>query len=305
MPTDVDAKIRGLIWQRSADSAELHAMCEFALGWADWELAPVSRRFLGAGLRLRDTVSGHNGEWLSVVAGAHGRFLNRGDGEAAERTGDAIDAELQREAATFLGAFREPGREIEALLLAASLTHNLGDLDQGISFWEGRASIYEGSKQRFGRLAHENREPYGGTFQTAARLYRDAMASEGHRHYPLRPVKCLRQSADLLLPQGPFLDDWGARVGTHDLLSTDDRAEILDALVKGCKKVPNQVGYFRAMVGFAEASSKNFASAADRLHASSKKELKHLHKQLSVNRQSFEASMRKRVQTLRATLPVR
>jgi hypothetical protein len=304
VPTDVDTKIRGLIWRKTRDEAELRWMADFAFGWLDWDLAPVSRRFLGAGTRLGETVSGHNGEWLSVVAGGHGRFLAVGDAEYAERTAEAIDRELEREASAFLTAFRAPGREIETLKLAASLTHNLGDLDQGISFWEGPAAKFAASKARFARLAHENTKPYSGVFQISARLYRDWLAPEGHRHYPLRPLKCLRQSAELLLPQGPFLDEWGGIAGTHPDLTTDDRTEVLDALIKGCKKVPGQSGYFRAIAGFAEAAPRAFAAALDRVPASSRKELRQaaFQKQLAVSRASFESSMKKRVQALRDSL---
>ncbi len=300
VPTDVDTKIRGLIWRRTRDPQELRAMADFVLRWTEWDLRAVSRRYLGEGHLLGNTISGHNGEWLSVAAGAHGRFLQLDDAAYAGKMADAIDAELAREAAGFLASFRTPGQEIETMKLAASLSHNLGDLDQGISFWEGRAALFAPSKARFARLAHENVKPYGGAFQIAARLYREALASEGHRHYPLRPIKCLRQSVDLLLPQGPFFDEWGGLIGTYPQLTTDDRAEILDALVKGCKKVPNQNGYFRAIAGFAEAAPRAFADATERMPGSSKKELRGFYKLTSVGRQSFESSMKKRVQALRA-----
>ena len=83
-----------------------------------------------------------------------------------------------------------------------------------------------------------------------------------------------------------------------------DRVEILDALVKGCKKVPNQSGYFRAIVGFAEAAPRAFSDAVDRMPGSSKKELRQaaFQKQIAVGRQSFESSMKKRVQALRVAL---
>ncbi len=304
VPTDVDTKIRGLIWRRTRDLDEARAMFDFALHWADWNLAPVSRRYVGTGDRLSNTVSGHNGEWFSVIAGALGRFLVLGDTNSAEKAVTAIDTELSREAQVFLASFRTPGLEIETMKLAASLTHNLGDLDQGISFWEGKGALFEPAKQRFGRLAHENRQPYSGIYQISARLYRDSLASEGHRHYPLRPIKCLRQSVDLLLPQGPFFDEWGGVIGTSHLLTTADRAEILDALVKGCKKVPNQFGYFRAIVGFAEAAPRAFSEAVERMPGSSKKELRQapFQKQIAVSRQSFESSLKKRVQALRTAL---
>ena len=51
-----------------------------------------------------------------------------------------------------------------------------------------------------------------GKFAAAVKLYQSTgMSAEGHRHYPLRPVKALRRSPETLLPLSPFLDDWGAQ----------------------------------------------------------------------------------------------
>ena len=124
VPTDVDTKIRGLIWRRTRDREVVRAMSDFALGWADWDLRAVSRRYSGAGHRLCDSVSGHNGEWLSVVAGALGRFLLLEDAEYAEKMAEAIDAELVREAAEFMAAFSRPGAEITFPRKAHCLTQN-------------------------------------------------------------------------------------------------------------------------------------------------------------------------------------
>ena len=248
-------------------------------------------------------ISGHNGEWLSVLAGAHGRFAILGDSEYAEKTADAMDQELEREAKGFRVALGVAGGELDVLRLAASVTHNCGDLDQGIGGWEDAPANarLDASRVRFHRLAHENRSPYGGTFPWAARLYRDAMATEGHRNYPLRQVKALRQDADLLLPLGPFLDEWGGIVAKHPKLTGEDRGETVAALVSGCRKVPNQKGYYRALAGFATASPRGFEEAAGTLPASVRKELRDLRKQMDIPRASFESMMRKRVGDLRYT----
>jgi hypothetical protein len=296
VPTDVDAKIRGLLLRESSDPGALHEMCGYALGAAGWDLSLVSRRMTA----VDDTgpVSGHNGEWMSVVAGAHGRFLELRDAPAADQTAAALDAELAREAAAFRTALATPGAELDVLRLSASLTHNCGDLDQAISFWHA-GEITHPSRARFHRLAHQNRTPYGGTFQVAARLYRQCMAAEGHRHYPLRAVRALRRSPDLLLPLAPFLDDWGARTATHASLSPEDRGEVLAALVSGCRKIPNQLGYFRALAGFANADARAFEDAAARLPAALRKDLRTLRKHVGVPRVSFESMMRKKVAAVR------
>ena len=295
VPTDVDSKIRGLIWRKTRDRDVLRALGQAGLAMGRWDLAGVSRRTTDVG--DLGPVSGHDGEWLSVLAGGHGRFLEIRDTEWAERTAAAIDAELKREIEAFQIALSTKGAELDVLRLAASITHNLGDLDQGISFWEGRAAAVE-SLKRFHRLAHENRSAFGGAFQVPADLYKRALSTEGHRHYPLRAVKALRQSAGLLLPLGPFLDDWGATIASYAGFSASDRAEVIDALVRGCRKIPGQQGYYRALAGMAEQSIRAFDDAVALLPAASRKDLKspEMRRLMAVPRGSFESRMSKFVQ---------
>ena len=156
------------------------------------------------------------------------------------------------------------------------------------------------SLKRFHRLAHENKSAYGGAFQAPADLYKKAMSPEGHRHYPLRAVKALRQSVDLLLPLGPFLDDWGAAVASHKCLTTADRAETIDALVRGCRKLPGQQGYYRALAGMAERSARAFEDAVALLPAASRKDLRspETRRLMAVPRGSFESRMGKCVHSV-------
>ena len=300
VPTDVDAKIRGTLWQQREDPAALRRMFDLALQAMTWDISRISTRYTqlsGVG-----PVSGHNGEMLGVLAGALGGFLKNEDAEYAQKAADSIDAELKREAHEFrfvLNLVRTQPQEmrfaIELLRLSTSLTHNCGDLDQGISFWSNR-DIYAPYRERFARLAHENTTPYEGTFQIAAGLYKRIMASEGHRHYPLREVRCLRSSPDFLLPLGPFFDEWGERIARHARLSLDDRAEVLSALVSGCRKIKNQTGYYRAISGMAAALGGQLENVARRMPASLRNEFKdpEIKKHIALKRVSFESSMKKR-----------
>lgn len=299
VPTDVDSKIRGLLWLRSRDPEVLRPMCDLALRMPEWDLSRNSRRTIEVeGLGL---VSGHNGEWFSVVSGALGHVLTLGDVEYIEKTAEAIDRELEREAEAFRRLLATPGREIDVWRLAASLTHNVGDLDQGISYWSARGDAPAKYKARFSRLAHENASPYGGSFQTAAKLYKDWLSSEGHRHYPLRAVRSLRKGSELLLPLGPFFDGWGATIGTTKLLTTPERAEVLDALVRGCRKVANQVGYYRAVAGFAQADRQEFERASRLMPVSAQKDLRDpkFRQHIALAKPSFESIWKKRVAAIR------
>lgn len=292
VPTDVDSKIRGLLWRQNRERDSARRMFDFALQALGWSIEGISKRateLAGVG-----PVSGHNGEQLGVLAGALGHFLKRGDGEYAEKAEAALDAELWREAEELQCALGRRGAELDLLRMSASLTHNVGDLDQGISFWP-TLPTHAAVRARFGRLAHENTTPYDGAFAQAARIYKRAMSTEGHRNYPLRGVKALRRSADLLLPLGPFFDDWGAMVATHPALDWPERAETLAALIHGCRTIPNQRGYFRAIHGLTNVLGGNLERVVRLMPAKSRAEFKNadLRKQTAVPRTSFESMMKK------------
>lgn len=294
-PTDVDAKIRGQLWMQREDPLALRRMLDLTIQAMTWDISRISTR--ATELSGVGPVSGHNGEMLGVLAGALGCFLRNGDPEYATRAADAIDGELQREAHEYNHVRTMKGRELDLLRLSSSLTHNVGDLDQGISFWSQR-DIYQPYRERFHRLAHENSSPYGGTFQVAARLYKNIMSSEGHRHYPLREVRALRRSPDFLLPLGPFFDAWGERIGSHRLLSTDERAEVLGALLSGCKKIAGQVGYFRAVSGLARALGGKLDDTIRHMPASLRHEIANpeVRRHMALKQISFESGMSKRTQ---------
>jgi hypothetical protein len=285
VPTDVDAKIRGLLWRETSDRERLRAMADLSLRAMTWDLSFVSRRTVDLGL---GPVSGHDGERLSVIAGAHGRFLEVGDAEYAEKTALAVEAELERERATFARA-AEP---ITAMKVASSIAHNLGDLNQGISFWR-KGSLTAPSRARFERLGHDEH----GIFALPMKIYRELLSPEGHRNYPLRGVKALRQSPDLLYPQPPFVDDWGALIARHPLLDLSARREVIDALIEGCRKIPGQQAYFRAIAGFESADPAQFERVIEGLPNTSRKEARapEFRKKIAVSRISFESAMTKRL----------
>lgn len=298
VPTDVDTKIRGGLWVKIRESGVLRAAYRLTESMHGWSLADVSRRTIACG--EHGIVSGHDGEWLSVAIAAHGRFIEVDEHELVARSHAAIHHEIVREARAFVEVCLTPGRELDTLRLAASIIHNLGDVNQGMGAWSPRA-LESASSRQFSRLAQENADGYGGIFRFPAELYRELLASEGHRHYPLRAVKALRVSPDLLLPLGPFLDDFGATLATSAALDRAGRGEALDALAAGCKKVPGQNGYYRAIAGFREASSRAFGDASEHVSSASRKLLKdaELRRKIAVPRRSFESTYVKRVERMR------
>ena len=299
VPTDVDSKIRVHLWYRARPQEERDRLADFVLGLAAWDVRPVTQRLVEVeGL---SPVSGHDGERLSVLCGGLIGFLHAGDAANALRLEQAVEDELRREAAAFEALARQPGRERELLVLAALVTHNAGDVDQGLAAREGRG-LNARARERLGELARERPERYGGAYARAALLYRELLAAEGHRHYPLRELRCLRRSPELLSPIGPFFDEWGERLATWPGWGLAERVEAVDALVTGCQKVKGQRAYYRALAGFDRAFPGGLdADALQRaMPARLRRDLREaeLRRLIAVPQASFEASLAKKARAL-------
>jgi hypothetical protein len=275
VPTDVDTKIRGIVWRASRDPEVLRPMLRLALASRAWTEDGIS-------IRAVRGVSGHNGEQWSAIAGGLGYLLELGDIVSAEEAQAAIEAEIDREQAVFDACAAERDAELDLLRLSMTLAHNRGDLSQGMGFWKRTALTAPVMEHLSAR----------GRFSIAVRVYQSTgLSAEGHRHYPLRGVKVLRRSPATLLPLCPFLDEWGAVVA-----QLEESHEVLAALVGGCHKVPGQQGYYRAIAGMRAASSGAFDRAAARVPNAAQRLLRaaELRKLIDVPRVSFESMMRKR-----------
>jgi len=275
IPTDVDTKIRGVLWHESRDPDVLRPMLRLALASRSWIEDGISIRAIRG-------VSGHNGEQWSAIAGGLGRLLELGDAASAQEALAAIEAEIDREQAVFDTVAAERHAELDLLRLSMTLAHNRGDLTQGMGFWKPNGPAAPMREHLSAR----------GRFASAVFLYQHTgLSAEGHRHYPLRPVKALRRSAATLLPLCPFLADWGVIV-----LPLDEAHEVLAALVTGCQKVAGQQGYYRAIAGMRAASSGAFDRAASHMPNSAQRLLRDsaLRKLIDVPRVSFESMMRTR-----------
>ena len=299
VPTDVDAKIRHALWLDQKDPSELGRMRTLALELGTWRITGVSARTVtidGYGV-----FSGHDGERLSVLGGGWIGHATVGDLASAECFEAAMDAELRREADAFDALSRERGRELETAGLAAILTHNAGDVMQALGAKPARI-IPEERRERYADLARERFERYGGAFGRAAEIYRSLMAAEGHRNYPLRELKELRRSPELLLPMSPFLDAWGERIATWKGFDDAARANIVSALVVGCKKVAGQEAYFRALAGFDRAYPGGLAARSLTQHFGTavRKGLEEagMRQKLAVRRESFESRYVKEVRRI-------
>ena len=281
VPTDVDTKIRGVVWRESRDPDVLRPMLRLALASRAWTEDGISIRAIRG-------VSGHQGEQWSAIAGGLGRLLELGDTVSAEEAQTAVEAEIDREQAIFDEVAAERDAELDLLRLSMTLAHNRGDLTQGMGFWKHTrltAPVREHLSER-------------GRFALAVRVYQyTGLSAEGHRHYPLRAVKVLRRSPATLLPLCPFLDEWGGVIA-----QLEESHEVLAALVGGCQKVQGQQGYYRAIAGMRTASSGDFERASARMPNTAQRLLRgaELRKLIDVPRVSFESMMRKRARTVLA-----
>jgi hypothetical protein len=299
VPTDVDAKIRHALWFEDLEPDDLARMRDLALYLAQWDVRGISARIVD--VDGHGALSGHDGERLSVLCGGLLALLAAGDVRGAESLETAIDDELARAARAFDALLAAPGQELDLLRAAAILTHNAGDVRQGLGAKSGRG-LGEAQKARFADLAQSGFERYGGAYGRAAALYRELLASEGHRNYPLREVKVLRSDPALLLPLGPFLDAWGESLARWPRLRAADRADIVTALIEGCRKVKGQESYYRALAGFDAVHPGGIAARelAEHYGSAVKRELKNpeLRKKIALRRESFESSYKKRARTI-------
>jgi hypothetical protein len=282
VPTDVDTKIRGILWRETRDTDVLRPMMRLALAARYWTDEGISTR------RVRG-VSGHDGEHWSAVAGGLGRLLELGDRETADEALAAIESEIDRQQAIFDQTAAERDAELDLLRLAMTLAHNRGDLTQGMGFWKPTPLMDHLSAR--------------GRFESAVAMYQETgISAEGHRNYPLRAVRALRQSPQYLLPLSPFLDEWGASIA-----GIEDSHDLVAALVEGCQKIPGQQGYYRALAGMRAASPGNFDRAVARCANAAQRALRggELRKLMDVSRGSFEAMMRKRANNSKSRLNVR
>jgi hypothetical protein len=97
------------------------------------------------------------------------------------------------------------------------------------------------------KLGHERADRFGGAFMRAGTLNKALTAIENHRFLALRAPRGLRRARSLLLPIGPFFDDWGETIARSTLLEHEDRAEVVTALLETHLRGEDQQGPLRGL----------------------------------------------------------
>jgi hypothetical protein len=291
VPTDVDAHIRHHMWTAVDDVAT------FAAARACIDEA-AARDATTVSARVTQGVSGHDGEWLSVRAGALGRALKLGLSDEVAALTECIDAELDREERLFAGALASGAPARTTLGLATILAHNLGDLSRVVEAWPNAADR-QGLRVRYSRLAHADGPRRSACFVLAGTLNKELMAAENHRFLALRKPRALRRSRDLLLPFGPWFDAWGETIARSALLNDAERADVVAALIELHLSSQQQDGCLRALAGIHRKTRGGLTAYLPALAARLRKEALRgrIREAIDIDTEHFEARMEKRLGT--------
>lgn len=292
VPTDVDARIRHHAWQAMTTAAEIAAACDLVDTVAAWDVHAVSARVFVS--PNHGAVSGHDGEWFSVRAGALGRAATLGARELVDRLAAQLDAELDREEVIAREVLAE-GAASPALTVATIVAHNLGDLSRVVAEWP-KHELLVALRDRYVRLAHPDAPTRRRPFVVAGMLNKALVAHENHRFLPLRKPRALRTARELLLPIGPWLEDWGAMLAKSAHLEDRDRAEVLAALLELHERGPTQEGCLRAIVGLHHATRGGIEVFVPDLPARMRKDALRgrVREALDVSRERFDARVERR-----------
>lgn len=246
VPTDVDNQIRFKLWHPTLDGETLEKMVVTVEESLLWDVLPVTTRFVTSPVK-GDAISGHHGEWFSIAAGAYGATRKK-DPRRAKDILQKIVCEIEREGRVLSElADAQDGRGV--LCASMLIAHNLGDLNRVIEMW----GIEEGDPLFEAAARPQDKNYLNGVFRISAELNRLYMANENHRHFTLRAPKALRRDPSLLLPLGPYFDQWGKNLVKSGLLTDVELGIVAEALIDGWVKLPETVGYARAIAGMEEA----------------------------------------------------
>lgn len=303
VPTDVDTRIRHHAWEKVEDPAVLGAMLDELDTVAALDARWVSARTVDD--HEGRPLSGHDGEWFSVRAGALGRAAQLGDEALVGRLETAIDDELRRHARVFEDALAKGVPARRTLQTATILAHNLGDLSRVVDAWPARAGheVLARLRARYTRLGHPDAQVPVKAFVVAGALNKAIMALENHRFLALRKPRALRASRALLLPIGPWFDAWGETVART--LDEGDMPDVVTALLETHLSSPEQQGILRALAGVHRATRGGLELYVPDLPARLRKEAMRgkVREALDVTPEHFEAKMDRRLVNERAKVP--
>lgn len=295
VPTDVDNKIRIKLWNDTEKRTVVEKMVQAVLLVPKWDMTCVSRRTFSE--VEFGNLSGHNGEYLTVLGGALGGCLNRGWQDLADMIEKKIDEELIRENQIFKKLIALNGHEIDVLKVSAIITHNVGDLLRAVGMWTCEISLIIRYKKKIMMLMKKNGD--GFYFYEAGLIYKEFSVNDNGRHLALREPKFLRNSEEYLLPIGPFFEEWGEAIGRNPVLKESDIISIINALLDAAERTPLQKGYTRALAGMNRTLPKGLKEFDKKIQKQGLKTLKLLkiEEESKISTESYYQRLSKKVRT--------
>ncbi len=241
VPTDVDNQIREGLWKHKKILKHIEKMARITIDSWSWDYEQVTNR-KSYNTHNDQVMSTHEGTWLSVAIGAYCALIKNDLNELAQEVADVILLEIKKEQ-DLLIKLREDRDHINFLRAAPLMAHNFGDLDRVIVQWDMLEDEFCKSIYKLGHIVNEKYDPI---LVYTGKVNKEFSSKENHRHMSMRQPKCLRKSHKFLIPVGPFMDKWGKDLGSTDLLSIQEKAEIIVALFDGYKRQDQAFGYCRA-----------------------------------------------------------
>lgn len=241
VPTDVDNQIRKTLWIGGSIQKYIEKMAKTTMESWKWDYSQVTNR-KSYNRENTQVMSTHEGTWLSVAIGAYCALVKNKKTQLASDMAELILEEIKKEE-TILTQLREDRDHINFLRSAPLMAHNFGDLDRVMIQWEmdENDSFYK----RIFKLGHKLNPNYDPILVYTGKVNKEFSSKENHRHMSMRQPKCLRKSYKFLIPVGPFMDDWGISLGSSEILTISEKAEIIAALFEGYKRQDQAFGYIR------------------------------------------------------------
>ncbi|PCJ57650.1 MAG: hypothetical protein COA79_15505 [Planctomycetota bacterium] len=293
VPTDVDNKIRIKLWQDMSKKSVVEKMINASIKVKQWNVSVVSIRTL-ADLDF-GKLSGHDGERFTLLMGGLGWCLKMGWKELSNKLEMEIDREIDRENKIFIKYLHKKGDELNLLKSSAIIAHNLGDLSRVLATWVVSPDVLDKYSSKYFELGLKKVDDK--KFFEMGLINKYFTVHDNHRHLALRDAKCLKSVQDFLLPLGPFFDYWGETLAKHPLIKQNDIVEIVNALLDGCERIPEQKGYSRALASFHRMLPKGLKSIEKKIAKTHVKTLKGLkiEEAAKISPQSFESRISKQV----------
>jgi hypothetical protein len=261
VPTDVDNQIREGLWRHETVGAHIQRMAKLTIESWQWDYEQVTNRKSYNPARGQ-VMSTHEGTWLSVAIGAYNALMKNKRPELAQDVADVILAEIEKEEKLLL-ELREKKDHINFMRSTALMAHNFGDLDRVMDQWQ--MNPQDAFYKRINKLGHKLNENHSKIFVYSGQVNKAFLAQENHRHMSMRQPRGLRKSHHFLIPVGPFMDEWGTKIGESKLLSNEEKVEIMAAFYDGFTRQDQALGYVRAYHGLIKALPEGLESLAREL----------------------------------------